>query len=129
MVQKEGQGERRGNSLLNRMPIDFAEAAKKRFEELTDVQSELFSRFQDTNKQWLDRVQAEAALSSEFVSKLSSARSIPDAVTVCQEWSTRRFEMMAEDAKHVLDDTQKFMQTGAHILASGFASKSAAIST
>ena len=64
MVQKEGQGERRGNSLLNRMPIDFAEAAKKRFEELTDVQSELFSR----HKQWLDRVQAEAALSSEFVS-------------------------------------------------------------
>jgi hypothetical protein len=59
-----------------------------------------------------------------IASVVSSARSIPDAMAACQDWGARRFEMMAEEAKHVLNDTQKFMQMGAHILASGFGSKS-----
>jgi hypothetical protein len=90
---------------------------------VADVQTELFERFQAANKRWLDRAQAEASLASELVSKLSSARSIPDAMKAYQDWGTRRFEMMAEDAKHIMDDAQKFMQTGAHMLTNGFASK------
>ena len=54
----------------------------------------------------------------QLASKLTAARSIPDAMTACQEWG-RRFEMMAEDGKHLLSDTQKFMETGAHLLANG----------
>ena len=130
MAQKHNESERQGkSSLLNQIPVDFAETAKKRFEELADAQTELFEQFQEANKRWLDRAQAEANLASEFVSKLSSVRSIPDAMTTCQDWGTRRFEMMTEDAKHVLDDTQKFMQTGAHMLANGFGSKSLGINT
>ena len=130
MAQKETQSERQDKvSLLNQIPVDFAETAKKRFKELADVQTELFEQFQEVNKRWLDRAQAEANLASDFVSKLSLARSIPDAMTACQDWGTRRFEMVADDAKHVLDDTQKFMQTGAHMLANGFGSKSLGIST
>jgi hypothetical protein len=90
---------------------------------LTNVQNELFERYQEANKRWLDRAQAEASAASEFVSKLSSARSIPDAMTAYQDWGTRRFEMMADDAKHALDDTQKFWQSGTHMLTNGFASK------
>ncbi len=31
---------------------------------------------------------------------------IPDAMTACQEWTSWWFEMMAEDGKHLLADTQ-----------------------
>ena len=41
-------------------------------------------------------------------------------MTACQEWSSRRFEMMAEDGKHVFGDAQKFMETGARLLSSGW---------
>jgi len=130
VAQKETQTERQDKvSLLNQIPVDFAETAKKQFKELADAQTELFEQFQEVNKRWLDRAQAEANLASEFVSKLLSARSIPDAMSACQDWGTRRFEMVADDAKHVLDDTQKFMQTSAHALANGFGSKSPGIST
>ena len=122
MAQKERQSERQDKASL--VPVDFAETANKQLEEFADVQTELLARFEEANKWWLDRVQAEANFTSDVVSKLSSARSIPDAITACQDWSARRFEMMAEDATHILEDTQKFMQMGAHILASGFVSKS-----
>jgi len=130
VAQKERQSEQQSKALLlSQIPIDFAETAKNRFKGLANVQSELIEQFQETNRHWLDRAQAEANLASEFVSKLSLARSIPDAMTACQDWGSRRFEMMAEDAKHVLDDTQKFMQVGAHMLADGFASKVPGISS
>jgi hypothetical protein len=68
-------------------------------------------------------VHAEASLASVFVSNLSSARSIPDAINAYQDWSSRRFEMMAEDGLRVLDETQKFMLTGERILRDGFVPK------
>lgn len=130
MAQKENRSEQEDKfSLLNQSPADFAETAKKRLEELAGMQTEMFERLQEANKQWLDRVQAEANLASEFASKLSSARSVPDAMAACQEWGARRFEMMTEDAKHILDNTQKFMQAGAHIFADGFGSKGLGLGT
>jgi hypothetical protein len=53
---------------------------------VADVQTKLFEGYQQANERWLNRVQAEASLASEFVSKLSSARSIPDAMTAYQTW-------------------------------------------
>jgi Phasin protein len=130
MAQSESQSERQDKAFqANQIPVDFAETAKRRFSELADVQTELVERFQEANKRWLDRAQAEANLAVEFVSKLSSARSIPDATAACQEWGSRRFELMAEDAAHVLDDTQTLMRTSAHLLANAFGSKSLGIST
>jgi hypothetical protein len=70
------------------------------------------------NQQWLDRIQAEASLASELASKLTAARSVPDAITAYQNWGSRRFEMMAEDTKHLWDDTQKFIQVSARVLQS-----------
>jgi hypothetical protein len=110
-------------SPFNLPPAEFATAAMKRFEEVAKAQSEQFNNFQETNRQWLDRVQAETNLASEFVSKLTAARSIPDAINAYQVWGSRRLEMMAEDTKHLRDNTQKFMQMSAQLLANGWQSK------
>jgi hypothetical protein len=74
-------------------------------------------------------MQSEANLASEFASKLTTARSIPDAMTACQEWSSRRFEMMAEDGKHLFADTQKFIEAGARLVSNGWLSNRPSAST
>lgn len=121
MAPKESQSARgEASSLLNLMPGELATMGKRRIDEFLNVQSELFDKLQETNRQWLDRAQSEANLASEFASKLSAARSIPDAMIVCQEWTARRFELMAEDGKHLVADAQKLVNAGARLMSNGW---------
>ncbi len=108
--------------------VDFASTAKKRMEGFANAQAELFQNWQDTNREWLDRIQAESNLASEFASKLTASRSIPEAMTAHQDWIRRRFEMMAEDTKHLMDNAQKFIQAGAHVFANSWTSKGSGVS-
>lgn len=105
---------------LNIIPIQFAEMGKKRIEDFVNAQTELVDKFQESNKQWFARLQSEANLASDLASKLTAARSIPDAMTACQEWSSRHVEMMAEDGKHLFSDMQKFVETGSRFLSNGW---------
>ena len=119
MAQKEARTEQAEKSpQFNFAAADFAVTAKRQIEAITKAQSEALDNFQEMNQQWLDRIQAEASLASELASKLTAARSVPDAITAYQNWGSRRFEMMAEDTKHLWDDTQKFMQVSARVLQS-----------
>jgi len=115
-------------SPFNLAPADFTATAKP-FEEFAKAQTEQLDNFRETNRQWLDRVQAEANLASEFVSKLTAVHSIPDAMTAYQEWGNRRLELLAEDTKHLMENTQKFIQTNARLLANGWQSKGPSISS
>lgn len=111
MAPKDSHTERTEKSLLpNLRPTVFAEMGEKRVEEFVNTQTELFERLQEMSRQWFDRAQSEANLASELASKLTAARSVPEAMAAYQEWVSRRFEMMAEDGKHLLEDTQKFME-------------------
>jgi hypothetical protein len=127
VTQKETRSEQPGPfSLFNEASAGLALTAKKQFDEFAKAQAELLDAARDANQWWFDRFRAEANLASEFTSKLTAARSIPDAMTTYQEWSTRHFEMTAEDAKHLLDDTQKFLQMGTRVFANGWQSQSPA---
>ena len=117
MAQKESHGGQTEKlPLPNLVPAEFAAMGKKRVEELAKVQKELLDKLQETNRQWLERMQLEMNVASEFASKLTTVRSIPDAAAVCQEWMTRRLEMMTEDGKRVFADTQKFMEAATRLL-------------
>jgi len=89
---------------------------KQCIEELFNVQTELLERLQETNQHWLERVQSEVALASKFAAKLTATHSVPEAMTTCQEWTGRQIEMIAEDSKLLVADTQRFMETGARLL-------------
>ena len=67
---------------------ELAALGKKRIGEFMRAQTELLDEMQETNRHWLDRIQSEANLASEFASKLSSARSMPDAMAVSRDWAT-----------------------------------------
>ena len=89
---------------------------KQCIEEFFNVQTELLERLQETNQHWLERVQSEVALASKFAAKLTAAHSVPEAMTTCQEWTGRHIEMIADDSKLLVADTQRFMETGARLL-------------
>src|ERR1700733_7293901 len=83
------------------------------------VQKELLEKLQEMNLQWCIAVEAEMDLASEFASKLRTVRSIPDAAMVCQEWMSRRFDMMTDDGERLFADIQKFMEAGSRLMANG----------
>jgi Phasin protein len=99
---------------------ELAELGKKRIGEFVRVQTEFLDEVHEANRHWLDRIESEVNLASEFASKLSSARSMPDAMAASRDWATQYFAMLAEDGKHLADDTRKFMATGARLFSGSF---------
>jgi hypothetical protein len=98
---------------------EFAALGKKRIEAFVNTQTELLDEIQEANRRWMDRFQSEANLASEYASKLSGTRTIPDAMAVSRDWATHYFQMLAEDGRHFADDTRKFMEAGARFFANG----------
>jgi hypothetical protein len=101
----------------------LAALGKKNIEELAKAQSELLSAMQDAHRRWFDRVQSEAKLASEFTRKVTNCHSIPDAVAACQEFTSRRLEMIAHDSQHLLTDSRKVMERSARLLSDGLFAK------
>ena len=115
--------------LFNLAPEEFASLGKKQLEGFAHAQSELLEKFEESRRQWMDRMQSEATMASEFASKLTSVRSIPDAMTIYQDWAHRRLEMMEDDRKHVLAECQKLAETGARLWSTGWQAKSPTVSS
>jgi hypothetical protein len=87
MTQKEAPARAEKLSSLNPASPPIAAMTTKRFELLAKVQSDLLEEIRDANQNWLDRIQSEATLASEFSSKLTASHSIADTTTACQEWA------------------------------------------
>ncbi len=101
-------------------PLDRADAAlaaEANFEEFTDLQVQWSDLFEEANQQWLNLMQAEVDLVSEFASNLTVATSIPHVMTACQQWGKQHLELMVEDAKCTMDIMKKIMQTSAQVVA------------
>ena len=111
-------------SVANPFLPEIGAAAMKRVDALAQFQSELFGKIQEINQYWVDRIRSEAALTSEFASKLAAARSIPETTTVCQELASRRMKLASEDVNYLLGEGQKFMQSGVRLLSNGWSSSS-----
>jgi Phasin protein len=107
----------------------FAALGKTNIDNFVSAQTEFVAKVQEANRQWFDRMQSEASAASEFGSKLTAARSIPEAMTVCQQWGTRCLEMIAEDRKHLLSDCQSLAETGTRLLSKGWHLNGSGIST
>jgi hypothetical protein len=97
-------------------PAELAEMGKKQIEAMIEVQKEFIEGLNEANREWAARVKAETDLASEFTSKLTAAKSIPDTAAICQEWMSRHMAMFAEDSRRFVAGTQKFMATTARLL-------------
>jgi hypothetical protein len=120
MAQREDYAERHERPAMpNLLFPEMAEMGKKRMEGFVDAQKEMLNNLQESNRQWFDRMQSEAKVASDFANKMMGARSIPDAMTLYQEWANRQLEMTTEDAKRFFADGQKFMECSTRLLSSG----------
>jgi len=121
MNQKEAPARAEKPSSLNPAPT-MAAMGKKHFDELAKIQSDLLEEIREANQNWLDRMQSEATLASEFSSKLTASHSIADTTAACQEWAKRRMELFTEDGQRLMTNSQKFTEKAAQFLSDGWLS-------
>jgi hypothetical protein len=117
MAQKEAPTGKA--SPFNSGAPEIAAMVTKGLEQFAEAQSEFMENIRQANQKCLDRMQSEAALAAEFVSKLTASHSVTDTTAACQDWGKRRAELFAEDGKRLMADSQKFMEKAARLLSSG----------
>src|SRR5260370_22348733 len=86
--------------------------------------SEFFNTFQEMSRDWMTRTTAEVELSLKLSKKLTDAHSVPDAVAAYQEWLNDEMGARAEDARLLMSNGQKFMDTSSRLLANAWTSGS-----
>ncbi len=98
---------------------ELLDMAKTRIEALLEIQKEMMHTFESINHDLFNRIKAEAKLASEYMSKLSAVRSVPDATTAYKEWASREMELLAEDGRHIMANSEKLMQASQRLFAKG----------
>ena len=88
---------------------EFANMAQKSFETMMDLQKEVLDAFYDINQQWIVGINAEATVASELFTKLAAARSIPDAVSACQDCGSRQLEILAEQSRGLMAASERIV--------------------
>jgi hypothetical protein len=82
--------------------------------------SEFFNALQEMSRDWMGRATAEVELGLKLSKKLTTAHSVPDAVAAYQEWLNEELSARAEDARLLMSNGQKFMDTTSRFLSSGW---------
>jgi hypothetical protein len=102
---------------LSSFPADLVGMGRKRLQALFDAQSKLVDTLPALSREWMSAAQAERELSSELLTKLSAARTLPESARAYQEWLSRRIDMFADETRMLLADTQKLVDVGARLFA------------
>lgn len=97
---------------------EFVEVRKERLGDLAAAQSELLDRWKEINRQWAERPQVEAALGADIAKELTSSRSLSDAASAIQRWTSKHLELAVDDARRLLDDSQQMMDASTRFWAS-----------
>ena len=104
---------------LQAFPTQFAEMGKKQLEALAETQKQFWETAGKMNKAWLDQSQSEVALVSEFFNKLSSAKSLPDAQSIYQEFVGRQLQMIADGGRRMVDDCENLVKANTRLFSAG----------
>ena len=91
----------------------------RQFESLMEVHKKLLDTFEQLQRERLARTMEEAKLASEFAAKVASARSIPDIMAIYQQWISKCEELIAEDGRQFLNDSQRVANAALRLLSNG----------
>jgi hypothetical protein len=86
--------------------------------------SEFFNVLREMGTEWMARARSEVELGLKLSKNLSAAHSVPDAITAYQEWLTEEMGARAEDARLLMSNGQKFIDTSSRLLANAWTSGS-----
>jgi hypothetical protein len=97
----------------------FADTARPQVNTAINVQREFFETLGELNRAWFSRLQSHAILPCELAGKLAATRSMPDAARACQEFMSRQMEMLAEDGRRMVSDSERIVKLGARLMSNG----------
>ena len=86
----------------------------------TNLQKELSETYEQASRAWLNRVNSEIALWSELATKLSTTRSIPEALEVYQKCAAQRMQMAVEDGQRLFDECRNITQKVTQAMSNGW---------
>lgn len=99
---------------------DFTQRAKAGVEGFMVGQNELIQEMNTFSKHWIDSVQAQIETTAQLMNQLTSARTLPDVVSACQDSASKRGAMIADDGKLLMTDYQRCMAAAAKCLFTGY---------
>jgi len=99
---------------------DFTQRAKAGVDGFMGGQNELFQEMNTFSKHWIDSFQAQIETTAQLMSQLTSARTLPDVVTACQDSASKRGTMIADDGKLLLSDYQRCVAAATKCLFNGY---------
>ena len=89
------------------------------------VQSDFVNTLQDLARDWMARATSEVELGLKLSKNLSAAHSVPDAIAAYQEWVSEEMAARSEDARRLMANGKKFMDTNTRLLSNGWMSTGA----
>ena len=76
------------------------------------MQKQMIDVFEDIGREWFARATSKAELALNLPSKLTTISSIPDALSAYREWLGEWVDILSEDSRRFMTDSQKIMDAG-----------------
>lgn len=96
-------------------PADVINWGQHQTETALNFQKAILQSCDQASRAWIDRMQSEISLWSDLASKLSSTKSVPEAVETYTKCMSQRMQMAADDGRRLVEEaqqlTQKFVQS------------------
>jgi Phasin protein len=100
-------------------PSDGVNWGQHQTESALNLQKAILESCEHISRAWIDRAQSEISLWSDFASKLSSTKSIPEAFETYTKCVSQRMQMAADDGRKLVEEAQQITQKFARSLGNG----------
>lgn len=76
---------------------------------MLNAQRAVLETYEQIGRDWLSRLQSEMELWTGLAAKLAATRSVPEAISACQECVAQRIQMIAEDGQRLSENSRELM--------------------
>ena len=101
------------------VPPDVVNWGQHQTEAALNVQKAIVESCEQASRAWINRVQSELSLWSDFASKLSSTKSFPEALKTYTKCVSQRMQMAADDGRKLVEEAQQITQKLTQSLGNG----------
>jgi hypothetical protein len=100
-------------------PPDIVNWGQHQTEAALHFQKAIMESCEQASRTWVDRMQSEISLWSDLASKLSSTKSVPEAVETYTKCMSQRMQMAADDGRRLVEEAQQMTQKFVRSLSNG----------
>jgi hypothetical protein len=87
----------------------FDEMGPRNVKAALRLQTEMFEVLHDVGRNWLERAASDAELALDLPHKLTSAQTVPAALSAYQDWLSQWMSRVSEDGRSFIADSQKIV--------------------